>query len=76
MISCPECGAPAEVREKGAAHCHTWDAINSGGITYVTEADEILTIVDVMCAAGHRFTGPSEMLEGAHETGYWEERIA
>ena len=76
MISCPECGAPAEVREKSATPCHTWEAINSGGTTYLTEADEVLMIVDVICAAGHRFTGPTEMLEGANELGYWGERIA
>ena len=75
MISCPECGAPAEVREKGATPCHTWEAINSGGTTYVTEADEVLMIVDVICAAGHRFTGPTEMLEVTNEMACWEERI-
>jgi len=30
----------------------------------------------VICAAGHRFSGPSEMLEGANDLGWWEERIA
>jgi hypothetical protein len=33
-------------------------------------------IVDVICAAGHRFSGRSEMLEGTSELGAWEERIA
>ena len=28
-------------------------------------------IVDVICAAGHRFSGPSEMLEGTNELGAW-----
>src|SRR6266550_9494053 len=50
MISCPECGAPAEAREKGATPCHTWEAINSGGTIYATEAEEVLMIVDVICA--------------------------
>jgi hypothetical protein len=76
MISCPECGAPAEVREKGATPCRTWEAITSGGTIYATEAEEVLMIVDVICAAGHRFSGPSEMLEGTNEMGTWEERIA
>jgi hypothetical protein len=76
MISCPECGAPAEVREKNATPCHTWEAINAGGMIHVTEADEVLVIVEVMCAAGHRFAGPTEMLEGADEIGGWEQRIA
>ncbi len=76
MISCPECGAPADVREKAATPCRTWEAINSGGTIYATEAEEVLMIVDVICAAGHRFSGPSEMLERTNEMGYWEERIA
>jgi hypothetical protein len=76
MMSCPQCGAPAEVREKGMTPCHTWEAINSGPITYVTEADEVLMIVEVNCAAGHRFAGPAEMLLGTAETTGWEERIA
>jgi hypothetical protein len=76
MISCPQCGAPAELREKGTTPCHTWEAINSGPITYVTEADEVLVIVEVTCAAGHRFAGPAEMLVGTAETTGWEERIA
>jgi hypothetical protein len=76
MISCPECGAPAEVSEKGATPCRTWEAINSGGTIFATEAEEVLMIVDVICAAGHRFSGPSEMLERSNEMGCWEERIA
>jgi hypothetical protein len=64
------------VTEKGATPCHTWEAINSGAITYVTEADEVLVIVEVRCAAGHRFVGPTEMLGGTAETTGWEERIA
>src|SRR2546428_2477052 len=31
MISCPDCGAPAEVRVTQALPCRTWEAINSGG---------------------------------------------
>ena len=46
------------------------------GTIYATEAEEVLMIVDVICAAGHRFSGPSEMLEGTNEMGCWEERIA
>src|SRR5207247_7851157 len=37
MISCPECGAPAEVTEKGATPCDTWEAIDSGGLTDDTD---------------------------------------
>ncbi|HEY2668013.1 MAG TPA: hypothetical protein VGK51_14360 [Actinomycetota bacterium] len=64
------------MREKGATRCRTWEAINSGGTIYATEADEVLIIVDVICAAGHRFSGPAEMLEGNDDTGWREERIA
>ena len=76
MISCPDCGAPVEVREKEATPCRTWDAINSGGKVYVAEAHEVLVIVEVLCAAGHRFVGPEEMLDRTKEASGWEERIA
>ena len=76
MIACPDCGAPAEVREKHATPCRTWEAINSGGKVYVTEAQEVLVIVEVFCAAGHRFVGPEEMLEATKEASGWEEKVA
>ena len=76
MISCPECGAPAEVREKSATPCRTWEAINHDGKIHVAEAHEVLVIVDVLCAAGHHFAGPTEMLEAAREMDGWEQRIA
>ena len=76
MISCPDCGAPAEAHEKQAAPCWTWEAINSGGRVHVTEAHEVLVIVEVLCAAGHRFVGPEEMLDRTKEASGWEERIA
>ena len=40
------------------------------------DTDEVLMIVEVNCAAGHRFAGPAEMLLGTAETTGWEERIA
>ena len=76
MISCPDCGAPAEVREKQVTPCRTWEAINSGGRVYVTEAHEVLAIVEVFCAAGHRFVGPEEMLAATREATGWEEKVA
>ena len=76
MIACPECGAPAEVREKNATPCRTWVAINSGGRVYVTEAEEVLVVVELLCAAGHRFVGPEEMLERTNELTGWQQRIA
>jgi len=76
MISCPECGAPAEIREKNATPCHTWEAIHSGWMSFVTEAEEVLLIVEVLCAAGHRFSGPTEMLDGDNEMDAWQERTA
>jgi hypothetical protein len=76
MIFCPECGAPAEVYEKQATPCRTWEAINSGGKIHVTEAHEVLVIVEVLCAAGHRFMGPEEMLDATSEASGWEEKVA
>ena len=76
MISCPECGAPAEVREKNATPCRTWVAVNSGGKVHVTEAEEVLIIVELLCAVGHRFVGPEEMLERTNELTGWEQHIA
>jgi hypothetical protein len=76
IIACPECGAPAEIRDKNATPCRTWVAINSGGKVYVTEAEEVLVIVELLCAAGHRFVGPEEMLERTNELTGWEQRIA
>jgi hypothetical protein len=76
MIACPDCSAPAEVREKQVTPCRTWEAINSGGKVYVTEAREVLVIVEVFCAAGHRFVGPEEMLEATKEASGWEEKVA
>jgi hypothetical protein len=48
--------------------------ISSRGATYVAEADEVLAIVEVRCAAGHRFVGPAEMLEGAGDV--WLPEVA
>lgn len=76
FISCPQCAAPADVREKSAATCHTWETIASGGASYFVEADEVLVIVEVICVAGHRFAGPIEMLDGVNEIGSWEELTA
>ena len=76
MIACPDCGAPAEVLEKQATPCRTWEAINSGGKVCVTEAQELLVIVEVFCAAGHRFVGPEEMSAATQEASAWEEKVA
>jgi hypothetical protein len=56
--------------------CRTWEAINSGGKVCVAEAQEVLVIVEVFCAAGHRFVGPEEMLEATKEASGWEEKVA
>ena len=40
------------------------------------EAQEVLVIVEVFCAAGHRFVGPEEMLEATKEASGWEEKVA
>lgn len=71
FYECASCGAPALIVDEAATPCHTWEAFSLQGEVHVSEAMEILTVVTVTCAAGHRFHGPIEML---HESA--EEEVA
>jgi len=62
MTPCPECGAPADVVTVDAMPCAVVEVLNSGGATFVAEGTELIALVDVHCAAGHRFFGPEELI--------------
>lgn len=59
-VPCPECNVPAQIVAHDAAPFRIVDALNSGGAVVVYEAVELLEILTLICAAGHRVTGPAE----------------
>ena len=44
--------------------CKVVEALSSGGATLVYEGTGLVPMVEVQCVAGHRFSGPEELIFG------------
>ncbi len=52
-----------QIAAAGNRHKTTAEQVlNSGGATLVAEGTELIALVEVQCAAGHRFFGPEELI--------------
>lgn len=68
-ILCPEpgCDAQAFLTDLPPVVCRVWESFSSGGVAWSDPDEgrqELVEMVEAVCAAGHSFRGPAEMLDG------------